>query len=462
MSLKPQRVPAHHPSATAQPAPSLGRTLFTLTWPMIFGVVALMGYQLVDSVYISMLGTEPLAALGFTVAVNQIFIGVQVGLGIAATALISRAIGAGESRRARHLGGLVLVAGSIIMAVLCVVAWLTRNAILLLLDADPALWPVIGQYWFPWLVSIWVGATLYLAYSISRAQGNTRLPGMVMVLTSLLNLAFDPLFIFVFDWGLPGAAWASVASFAIGGIIMWRRLLRYRWVRYSLNSMPILPAMRDLGSISGPAMLSQLMPGIAAMAATTIVAGFGAPAVAAWALSSRLEFFSIVVVLALTMSLPPMVGRYVGSRDFDEVDKLVRLAVRFVLLLQLCVAIVWLALSWILPTALSDDSQVSHFLRTWFVLVPISYGALGTCMIMVSVANAMSMPLRAVAISVLRLFACYLPALWAGSVVAGMTGVFAGVLLGNIAAGIVAWFMYKHAMQRISRGSAAITAPGKP
>jgi len=417
-----------------------------MTWPMIYGVVALMGYQLVDSVYISILGTEPLAALGFTVAVNQLFIGVQIGLGIAATALISQAIGAQDVRWARDLGGLVLTAGSSIMAILCVVIWLTQDMILTVLGADPALWPLIGRYWVPWLISIWLGATLYFAYSIARAQGNTRLPGSVMVITSLLNLALDPVFIFVFEWGLPGAAWASATAFAIGSIIMWRSVKRHRWVRYRKLKLIAGTGLRQLGMISGPAMISQLMPGMAAMTATTIVAGFGAPAVAAWALGTRLESFSIVVVLALTMSLPPMVGRYIGAGDYASLDKLVLLAVRFVLMLQLAIAVLWLGLSFVLPSALSDDPQVAGYLGTWFVLVPLSYGALGTCMLMVSVANATGMPLRAVLISVLRLFAFYLPALWLGAQIAGMTGVYAGVLVGNVVAGIVSWLIYRRAI----------------
>src|SRR5690606_8601767 len=120
------RTPIPNP-APALPGDRLGRTLFSMTWPMVFGVIALMGYQLVDSVYISMLGTEPLAALGFTVAVNQLSIGIQVGLGIAATALISRAIGARELARARKLGSVVLISGAIIMAVLCLTTWLIRD-----------------------------------------------------------------------------------------------------------------------------------------------------------------------------------------------------------------------------------------------------------------------------------------------------------------------------------------------
>lgn len=453
----PQETPSRTPSMVPTDhinQEKLGRTLYNMTWPMMFGVLALMSYQLVDSIYISMLGTEPLAALGFTVAVNQLAIGIQVGLGIATTALISRAIGADNMRRARKLGGLVLISGSLVMGILCILTWLTRDLLLTILDADPMLWPVVTQYWGPWLLSVWLSALLYFTYSVARAQGNTKLPGSVMLITSVLNMAFDPLFIFAFGWGLPGAAWASNATFLIGLIIMWHYVERNKWVRYRNLQGAAWAALRDLGAITGPAMLSQLMPGIAAMAATKIVAGFGAAAVAAWALSTRLEFFSIVVVLALTMSLPPMVGRFLGAADYVSLDRVVRLAVRFTLILQLILAIVGIGLGFVLPSALSDDARVGHYLHTWFILVPLSYGALGTCMIVVSVSNAMGMPLRAVVVSLLRLFLFYLPAVWLGAVTAGMTGVYAGVFLGNVVAGGASWLIYKQATQRLIKAAA--------
>lgn len=420
-----------------------------MTWPMLIGVVALMGYQLVDSIFISMLGTEPLAALGFTVAVNQLLIGVQIGLGIATTALISRAIGAKNQRLARNLGGFILLTGSALMAVLCIIAWVTRDLILTALDAPALLWSTISGYWVPWLISVWMGATLYLAYSVARAQGNTKLPGAVMLLTSVLNTLFDPILIFVFDWGLPGAAWATNLSFFIGSLIMWKRIKLYRWVKYSTKSLPVWTAFKDLGFISGPAMLSQLMPGIAAMTATTIVAGFGASAVASWALASRLEFFSIVIVLALTSSMPPMVGRLFGAREYGKIHQLILLAVKFVLILQAVIAVFWISLSWLLPGLLSSDPAVIRYMQMWFIVVPLSFGALGTCMIMVSTTNALGMPIKAVKISALRLFICYLPALWLGSLIAEMKGLFIGVLVGNIAAGSIAWIMYKQAMQTV-------------
>ncbi|HET8790531.1 MAG TPA: MATE family efflux transporter, partial [Modicisalibacter sp.] len=83
---------------------------------MALGVLSLLGIQLVDSAFIARLGTAPLAAQSFTFPLTFLIIGVQVGLGIAIAALISRALGAGEAQRARRLGSLVLVIGSIAIA----------------------------------------------------------------------------------------------------------------------------------------------------------------------------------------------------------------------------------------------------------------------------------------------------------------------------------------------------------
>src|SRR5690625_955941 len=436
-------------TATDHP-PSLGRLLYSMTWPMLFGVVALMGYQLVDSIFISMLGTEPLAALGFTVAVNQIFIGVQVGLGIAITSLIARAMGAKQHKRARNLAGLILIAGSTLMALLVIGVWLGQTVIYTLLDAEEALWPLISRYWLPWLISIWVSASLYFAYSIARARGNTKLPGTVMIVTSLLNIVLDPLFMFGFGWGLPGAALATIAALSVGGIMMARALKRHRWVRYQSRALPAWPALGELAHIALPAMLSQLMPGIAAMIATAIVAHFGAPAVAAWALTTRLEFFSIVIVLALTMSLPPMVGRLYGAQDYATIHQLVSLAIKAVLVIQIGIGVFWALSGLFLPNLLSNHPEVRQLLRLWLWLVPFSFGALGTTMIVVSTTNALGLPGRAVLTSLLRLFACYLPALWVGAQLGGMSGLYMGVFAGNLAAGAVAWLIYRRALWQLS------------
>ena len=430
-----------------------GLELFRMTWPMLFGVASLISFQLVDSAFIGQLGVDPLAALGFTVPVQQLIIGLQVGLGIATTAIISRVAGAGESGRARQLGTLVVLTGSVAMALVCLLLWVFRAPLVIRLGAEASLLPLVSAYWAPWLLSAWLGALLYFGYSICRAHGNTRLPGLFMVATSFLNLVLDPLFIFTFGWGMPGAAWATVISFGAGILAVYPALLARDWLKAGWTHVSVREELRRLLATAAPAALSQVMPPISAALATALVAGFGSAAVAAWGLGTRLEFFSIVVVLALTMSLPPMVGRLAGAGDCDGIRQLVRIATLFLLAWQLGIALLWLGLSGFVPGLLARDPAVAALVADYLTRVPLSYGGLGVCMLMVSVCNALGQPLNALLTSCLRLFACYLPALWVGSQLAGMTGVFWGALAGNLAAGFMAWRQYQRAFATVAKGS---------
>ncbi|WP_413110741.1 MATE family efflux transporter [Thaumasiovibrio sp. DFM-14] len=424
----------------------LTRELFKMTWPMLFGILSLMSFQLIDSAFIGQLGVLPLAAQGFTLPVQMIIIGIQVGLGIATTAVISRAIGANKQHYAKQLGGLIITLGSVGMAVVCSVLWLTKHPLLQLMNAPDSVFPIINTYWIYWLVSAWLGAVLYFGYSLCRANGNTMLPGAVMVATSLINLVLDPIFIFTLDLGINGAAIATIVSFALGSFIVFPRVTSKNWMVFNWHDLSIRKSLADIAKIMAPAMMSQLLPPVSSMLATKLIAGFGASAVAAWALGSRFEFFSIVVVLALTMSLPPMVGRLLGAGKCDEIERLVMVAIRFILVFQMAVAVVLFAISPWLSDLATSETSVQSILNMHLALIPFSLGPLGVCMLLVSVTNALALSLNALIISALRLFAFYLPCLWIGARVGELQGLFWGAAVGNILAGLCAWFVYKQAI----------------
>ncbi|BFM50398.1 MATE family efflux transporter [Marinomonas sp. THO17] len=433
---------------------SLGRELFKMTWPMLFGVLSLMSFQLVDSAFIGQLGVLPLAVQGFTLPIQMLVIGLQVGLGIATTAIISRALGAQKTQYAKQLGGLVLMIGSLGIAVFGVLIWLVRDAILLLLSAPDSVYAMIDDYWPHWLLSAWIGALLYFFYSICRANGNTILPGIMMIVTSVLNALLDPLFIFTLDMGLNGAAIATSVSFGLGVLVVAPNVASKRWFSFDWQSLQLSKSMADIAHIMGPAMVSQLLPPVSSMLATKLIASFGTAAVASWALGSRFEFFAIVSVLALTMSMPPMVGRLLGAYRIEDIRTVVSIACRYILLFQLCVAGVTFLLAKPLAGLMTSEQEVTSILTWHLLIVPVSLGALGICMLMVSVCNALGKSYTALTISALRLFAFFLPCLWIGSELAGIKGIFIGVLVGNLLAGLCAWRMYQKALREVAAAQA--------
>ena len=431
------------------PTPSLSKQLFQMTWPMMFGVLSLMSFQLVDSAFIGQLGILPLAAQGFTMPLQMVIIGLQVGLGIATTAVIARVLGAQQPQKAKQLGGLVIILGAVMVFTMCLIIWFSRGPILSLLGAQSDVFPVIDSYWPVWLASCWTGAMIYFAYSVCRANGDTKLPGLMMVITSILNMILDPIFIFHFDLGLNGAAWATILSFSIGFCIILPSIFKRHWISFSWHDLPIAQSIKELNAVMSPAMMSQLLPPLSSLMATKIIAGFGAAAVAGWAMASRIEFFAIVVVLALTMSIPPMVGKMLGAKQFDDIQKLIRIAAKFVLTWQIGLAILLFIVAKPLANLLSTDSNVISVIQAYLMWVPISLSSLGICMLMVSVCNALGVSMRALTISILRLFACFLPMIWLGSTLFGLHGVFMGALVGNTMAGIMAWIMYNKAVHNL-------------
>ncbi len=437
----------------------LAITLWRQTWPMAIGVLALLGFQLVDSAFIARLGTAPLAAQSFTFPLSFLIIGIQVGMGIAIAALISRALGAGEQARAKRLSSLVLIAGGAVIAVLAVALWLLQVPLFQLLGADETALTYIRAYWGPQLFSAWLGALLYFMYSVFRAHGDTRMPGKMMVLSSLINLALDPLFIFGVGgwegWGLPGAAWATAVAFSVGLLLTGAKLRRCQWATMDDIGQEAVRSWRPFTGIAAPAMVSQLMPPLAAMLAIAAVAGLGDTQVAAWGLASRLETLSLMVILAMTMSLPPWLGRCYGAGDWGQIQQLMRLALKVAVIWQLSLGVLLaLASPWV-AMALAGNPEVQSELALLIRFMLPSYAALGVCMLVVSAGNALGWPLRAMLLSSARLFICYLPCLWLGAALFGWTGLAAGAAIGNLLAGLMAWVLLKRILSRPHRQAGA-------
>lgn len=421
------------------------KELVRMTWPMLIGIISLMSFQLVDSVFIARLGVEPLAVVGFTIPIYQLFIGIQVGIGIATTALISQLLGANKAQEANELAGLIVVIGSAVFAVLALITWLLRAPIVQMLGGSPDLMPYVDEFWSIWLVGAFCGAFLYFGYSICRANGNTLLPGFGMVATSLINIALDPLYIFVFDLGLAGAAWATLNSFFLGVLIIYPQVLKRGWIIFSHIFHNFVEKTRSILNIALPAMTSQLLPALSSMVATFLVASHGTESVAAWGMGIRVEFFSIILVLAMTMSLPPMIGKAYGAKDFDHIALLLKLAVKSLIAWQICLAVILWIFEAPISHALTGNAEIAEIVGWYLMYVPASYALLGVCMLLVSASNAISRAMDGLRISFARLFICYIPCMYLGSLINDLPGLMVGAALGNVFAGLMSLWLFRRA-----------------
>jgi Na+-driven multidrug efflux pump len=132
------------------------------------------------------------------------------------------------------------------------------------------------------------------------------------------------------------------------------------------------------------------------------------------------------------MTLPPFISQNFGAGQLKRVEVAYKISIRFILAWQIVIYIL-LAFSahWI-ASIFTKESEVADLIKLFIWMLPLGYGLQGIVILTNSSFNALHKPMTALVLSVVRLFVCYLPLAYLGSVLFGLVGLFAGALLGNI------------------------------
>lgn len=197
--------------------------LIRLTIPMMLGIVSLMLFNLADLYFVSRLGTDALAALGFTFPVCFTVISLAIGLGIGTSATLARLLGAGREEEAAALASDNLLAIAVMIVLISILLQFLVDPVFRLLGAAPELMPLIQDYMRYWLVGSVFLVINMVSNSCMRASGDTKTPALLMAGSSLLNLALDPLLIFGYGpvpgLGIKGAAIASIIAWSFTTLV---------------------------------------------------------------------------------------------------------------------------------------------------------------------------------------------------------------------------------------------------
>ncbi len=411
---------------------------------MVGGIISLMIFYLLDAYFIAQLGIDELAVLGFTIPFSMTLVNLAVGLGIGISATVARVQGAGNNHLVSCIGRDALLLAAIVLLTIIFVSRLLIDDIFSLMGAPERLQPLINNYLEIWLIGCAFQLILMNCNAIFRATGNTRTPAKLMAFGAALNALLDPLFIFgagpIEGMGLVGAALAAIVSWFCALVLgCYLLILKYRLVTLSIPHLhEIAKSWPGITRIALPAALSNMMTPLAIALITTVVAGFGPQAVAAFGVGERISALALLVILSLSMTLPPLISQNLGADQFDRISQAINGSHRFSLQWQ---TVIYLLLASTAPwsaTFFSDDPIIHNYLSIYMWTVVLSLGPLGVTILTVSSLNALHYPAKAMALSSIRLFLLYVPLAWAGSMLAGLTGLFIGATLANILSAIVA------------------------
>ncbi|QUI70052.1 MATE family efflux transporter [Pseudoalteromonas sp. M8] len=433
----------------------IGATLKRMTIPMIFGMITLMMFNLVDTFFISMLGTEPLAAISFTFPVTFTVISLAIGLGIGTSAVIAKALGSNLLDEAKFDAAVAIIISAIFVSLLSILGFIFVDEIFILLGAGEAVMPFIHDYMSVWFIGSILLITPMIGNSVLRASGDTKTPSLVMGLGGLVNAVLDPILIFGFGpidaMGVKGAAVASVLSWSLGvTIILYLLIVKKRLISLSAKYTSFTNAAKKILTIGLPAAGANMLTPLAMAVMTALIASYGPEAVAAFGVGSRIESIASLVVLALSMTLPPFVSQNFGAKQYQRVSDAYTQTLKFVLAFQFAVYLLLVLSAYYISHTFGNEPAVVETIQLFIYIMPLGYGLQGVIILTNSSFNALHKPMNALILSVIRLFIFYVPIAYIGSQLAGLPGLFAGAALGNLFTAAIAFNWFKKVINEIA------------
>jgi len=301
-----------------------------MTFTSAIGLMGVFLVDLADMFFLSMLGEVELAsAIGYAGSILFFSTSISIGLAITMSALVARAAGAGLDELAEQQANAVLVFALGVTIPISVIVWWFVPDLLGLIGAKGRSLELGTTYLrivIPFMSMLMLGM---VTGGVLRALGQANMAMWITLAGAGVNLVLDPIFIFVLNMGVAGAATASaIARLAMAAIGLWMVFgkIGYRF-RPSLQHMAA--NFKAILKIAAPAMITNTATPVGNAYVTATIAGFGDGAVAGYAIVARVMPVAFGVVYSLSGAIGPIIGQNFGAKRLDRVKKTVREAVAF-------------------------------------------------------------------------------------------------------------------------------------
>ena len=416
------------------------------------GFFAMTIAQLVEAVYLGMVGSDELAAAAFTFPVVMAFNATTRGIGIGTGAVLARAIGGGDREKAARLAshGLFL---TLLFTLACAALLIWQApAVFALLGARDHVLELASLYMAIWALGFPSFGVSMVGAGLMRSIGDPAFPGVVMTTGSVLQMLLGPPLIF--GWfglsamGIEGAAWAFVLARA-GSFCLtaWWFIGKEKMLRLSRAGLG--QSTKDILHVGIPAGATNLINPLSAAVTTRILAEFGTPVVAGFGVAARIESVVAMVVIGISASAGPLVGQNWGAQLYSRVDEALRLGYRYCLIWGLIAAtIMWLGGEYFVQLINADEALVTSATQ-YLYIVPASIGFVGMVNVANASFNALSKPVPPLVLSLTRLIVFYVPVAVVAGHWFGPVGVFVTMALANTVFGLAGWQWNRRLIQTL-------------
>jgi len=423
------------------------RGLFRLGLPIMVGMLAHTLFNIVDTIFVGRLGADAIASITIVFPIAFIIIAIGSGVGIGTTSLVARMMGAKRKQAANLTAENAIVLSVILSVIITAAGIITSRSLFILMGVTGGILEMSVDYINIIFAGMIFMLPMMIAASILRGEGNTKTPMKIMITISVLNAVFDPVFIYMLGYGVPGAAIASVLARAIGSFVIFHIFFirKSTYVTLSFKGFRMnREIVKGIFGVGIPASLSQIGMSVGLLILNVFLISLGSVYVAAFGLGFRVDMLVLLPIIGISSGLVTMVGMYVGAGDFRKAKWITKYAMKVSILIMGLAGLLFFFIAEYLMMIFTSDPQVIISGAEYIRIVVISYPFAAIGITIYSSFQGAGKGMPALVLTLLRVILLSVPIAYVLTFVYGFgaTGVWIGMSSASIISAVAGLIWY--------------------
>jgi putative MATE family efflux protein len=409
---------------------SEARLILNFTIPMLIGNVFQQMYNIVDSIVIGKyLGNEALAAVGASFPLIFTLISLIIGLATGGTIIISQHYGAKNMEKVRRTIDTMYIFLFFASILLSAIGIWSSAYIFRLIDLPAEVIPQAVKYFN--LYSL--GFVFFFGFqgttAILRGMGDSKTPLYFLVISTLVNIFLDLLFVIVFGWGIEGVAIATIISQAGAFVTIIFYLNKYNsFLKFKPLQMRFdWEIFRKSIQIGLPTGLQQTFVAVGMLALYKVVNMFGTTVIAAYAVAMRIDSFASLPAMNFSAALSSFVGQNIGAGKLERVQKGLNATLWMTALISLGVTVVAWLFSGPIMQLFTNDPGVVEAGKDYLFIVSAFYIVFSTMFVYNGVLRGAGDTLIPMFVTLFSLWIVRIPISWFLAQHMGPKGIWWGI-----------------------------------
>ena len=308
---------------------SIPKALLAMGIPTMIGMLVNAFYNLVDAYFVGGLGESQMGAISVVYPLGQVVVGLGLLFGNGAASYISRLLGRGDKENADKVASTALYSSVSVGAVIIIFSMVFLHPILKLLGATDSIMPYAATYASIYIVSCIFNVFNVTMNNIVTSEGAAKTTMCALLTGAVLNIALDPLFIYVFDLGVAGAAIATAISQVVSTCVYLTYIFRKKSVfHFRVKDCTYTKeTMSEIFKIGIPTLVFQILTSVSISLINNAAGDYGDSAIAGMGVVTRLISMGSLSVFGFIKGFQPIAGYSYGAKKFNRLREAIKTSI---------------------------------------------------------------------------------------------------------------------------------------